>query len=134
MDLARIIGTLTQPAAAGVAVGVLALWLLRAGLRPAAGLLMISGIVGAVLTTRTKADVQRGRPADAEGLVVDMNASYRSGHASAGIYLFLASGLVLLHRRSCQRAARAGADRRRPGRGGTADRGQQAGAGRPLGQ
>jgi undecaprenyl-diphosphatase len=97
VDLARIVGTLTQPVAAGVALAVLALWLLGTGLRAGAGFLLLSGILGAVLTTATKVIIQRERPAAAQGLVVDMNASYPSGHASAGIYLFLAGGLALLN-------------------------------------
>jgi undecaprenyl-diphosphatase len=97
VEVARVIGALTQPALAGALVAILALWLLRRGLGAAAGLLAISGISGALITSGVKALMQRDRPASAQGLVRDMTASFPSGHSSAGIYLFLAAGLVLLH-------------------------------------
>jgi undecaprenyl-diphosphatase len=97
VDVARVAGTLTQPAVAGVLVALLALWLLRRGLRAAAWMLVISGIAGAVLISGVKAVMGRERPPSAAGQVHDMTASYPSGHSAAGIYLFLASGLVLMH-------------------------------------
>lgn len=96
VQVAKIVGTLTQPALSGVLVAILGLWLLRRGLRAAPGMLAISGVLGATLTTGVKNIVARQRPSSAEGLVHDMSASYPSGHTSAGIYLWVAAGLVLL--------------------------------------
>ncbi len=75
-------------------VCVVALLLLRAGHRGWAGWLLACTLGGLALTHLTKALVHRDRPPD--GAYVPMGASFPSGHTTAGIYGWVALGVVAL--------------------------------------
>ena len=97
VDVAHLIGTITAPLLSALAASVLviALWLTR--YRAAAGLLALSGLAGVATSETVKALMGRTRPPGAEQYVSDLDKSFPSGHAMVGIYLYLATGLVLIH-------------------------------------
>lgn len=96
VDLARRVGGITEPVWSMLVAAGLVLALARARFRAAAAFLALSTVLGVTLTTLVKDLVGRPRPDLAEGNVVSMDVSFPSGHASAGIYLYLATGVVLL--------------------------------------
>jgi len=96
VSAADAVGTLTEPLLAGIGAAVLAVLLIARGYRAAAGLVALSGVMGVLVTTLLKLAVMRDRPPGSAAYVVSTDTSFPSGHASAGIYLFLAAGLVLL--------------------------------------
>ena len=53
--------------------------------------------MGVAVTAVLKVAVGRTRPPGAEQFKSDLETSFPSGHSSAGIYIFLAAGVVLLH-------------------------------------
>jgi undecaprenyl-diphosphatase len=97
VDVAHAIGVATAPIWSGV-VGVAAV-LLLASLRHRAAALLLAGslLLGVGLTELMKLAVGRQRPPGAGQYEPDLDKSFPSGHASAGIYLYLATGLILLH-------------------------------------
>lgn len=96
VDIAHAIGLATAPRWSILTALVLVLLLLLARYRAAAGLLAISAVLGAVLTEFSKLAVGRQRPPEAGAFEPDLDQSFPSGHSAAGIYLYLATGLILL--------------------------------------
>lgn len=92
---AYVIGRITAPLWPGVLVAVTAALLWSRGYPAAAGMLAWSGAAGFAATSAVKVLVERPRPAALADYPVPASASFPSGHASAGIYLILALGLVL---------------------------------------
>jgi undecaprenyl-diphosphatase len=97
VDLAHIIGLVTAPLWSALAATVLVIALLLTHHRAAAGLLAISGIAGVTVSETVKMAMGRPRPPGAEQFEQDLDKSFPSGHAMVGIYLYLATGLVLIH-------------------------------------
>ncbi len=97
VDLAHVIGIITSPLFSALAASVLVvtLWLMR--YRAAAGLITLSGLAGVATSETVKALMGRTRPPGAEQYESDLDKSFPSGHAMEGIYLYLATGLVLIH-------------------------------------
>ncbi len=97
VDVAHVIGRVTAPLWSSMAAAVLVLWLFAVGHRAAAGVLALAGIVGVITSETVKRLVARPRPPGAEEYAADLDRSFPSGHAMAGIYLFVAAGLALTH-------------------------------------
>ena len=97
VDIALVIGKLTAPFWSAVVVGVLVLALWRYRYRAAAGFLAMSAIAGVTVSETMKRAVGRTRPPGAEEFQSDMGKSFPSGHAMEGIYLYVATGMVLIH-------------------------------------
>lgn len=97
VDVAHAIGLATAPIWSAV-IGV-ALVLLLAALRHRAAALLLAGslLLGVGLTELMKLAVGRQRPPGAGQFEPDLDKSFPSGHASVGIYLYLATGLILIH-------------------------------------
>lgn len=97
VDLAFAIGKMTAPFWSAVAVGVLVLALWGYHYRAAAGFLAMSAIAGVTVSETMKRVVGRSRPPGAEEYQVSIDKSFPSGHAMEGIYLYIATGMVLIH-------------------------------------
>lgn len=97
VDLAHLIGIITAPLFSALAASVLVIVLWLRHLRAAAGLLALSGLAGVATSETVKALMGRMRPPGAEQFESDLDKSFPSGHAMEGIYLYLATGLVLIH-------------------------------------
>ena len=97
VDLAHAIGLVTAPLWSALAAAVLVIALLLTGYRAAGGLIAMSGIAGLATSETVKAAMGRQRPPGAELYEPDLDKSFPSGHAMEGIYLYLATGLVLIH-------------------------------------
>lgn len=97
VDVASLIGRLTAPFWSAAAASVLVLLLYSFGHRAAAGFLALSGVAGLVVSELFKRLLQRPRPPGAEAFVSDLDRSFPSGHAMVGIYLYLTTGLILVH-------------------------------------
>jgi undecaprenyl-diphosphatase len=95
VSVAQVVGIAAAPLLcvvyASAAIGLL----LLAGHRPAAGMLACGVALGVALTELVKYSVARPRPPGAGQYAQDLNVSFPSGHASAGIDLFLLLGLIL---------------------------------------
>jgi len=97
VDAAHILGLVTAPVWSALAASVVVVILFFAGHRAAAGLLALSGIAGVAVSETVKLAMGRTRPPGAEAFEPDLEKSFPSGHAMVGIYLYLATGLVLIH-------------------------------------
>jgi undecaprenyl-diphosphatase len=97
VELTRVIGELTAPrwSLAVAVVAVLALAAARHG--AAAGFVALSALAGVAVTEAVKVLVGRTRPPGAGQYEPDLDKSFPSGHASSGIYLYVALGLALVH-------------------------------------
>ena len=96
MEVAHAIGMATAPLPSTV-VTVLAVVTLVAMHRRAAALLVaLCGLLGVAVAETLKSLVGRPRPPGAEQYEPDVLRSYPSGHAMAGIYLYLVIGIVLV--------------------------------------
>jgi membrane-associated phospholipid phosphatase len=93
---ALVIGRLTAPMHSFLIAGLAVVILARARLRAAAAFLALSASAGVALTEVLKVSIGRSRPPGAEQYETDLAKSYPSGHSSAGIYLYLAAGTVLV--------------------------------------
>ncbi len=96
VDLAHAIGEWTGGLEASVTGGLVVLVLLGMRAWYAAAFLTFNVAVGALLTESLKRIVGRERPPGAEKYEHDMFESFPSGHTTAGIYMYLAIGLILL--------------------------------------
>ena len=96
VDVALVIGRVTAPFWSGVVVAVLVIVLFGYRYRAAAALLAMSGIAGGIVSTAVKQMMARTRPPGAEQFQQDLDKSFPSGHAMEGIYLYVATGLVLI--------------------------------------
>jgi undecaprenyl-diphosphatase len=96
VDVAHGIGLVTAPRWSTLAAVVIVVVLFLARYRAAAGLLAVSAILGVALTELAKTAVGRMRPPGAGQYEPDQDRSFPSGHSSAGIYLYLATGVLLL--------------------------------------
>lgn len=76
--------------------GLFALFLLARRRWAAAFFLMMSAFIGGLIGGLFKYLVARDRPPGAEKYETDLTDSFPSGHTMVGIYLYLASGLLLL--------------------------------------
>jgi undecaprenyl-diphosphatase len=97
VDVAHVVGLVTAPLWSALAATVLVIALLLTGHRAAAGLLAMSGIAGVTVSETVKMTMGRQRPPGAQEYEQDLDKSFPSGHAMVGIYLYLATGLVLMH-------------------------------------
>jgi undecaprenyl-diphosphatase len=97
VDVAHVIGLVTAPLWSALAATVLVVTLLLTHHRAAAGLLAMSGIAGVAVSETVKMSMGRNRPPGAGEFESDLDKSFPSGHAMVGIYLYLATGLVLIH-------------------------------------
>jgi undecaprenyl-diphosphatase len=97
VDVAHVIGLVTAPLWSALAATALVVTLLLTHHRAAAGLLAMSGIAGVTVSETVKMSMGRTRPPGAEEFEQDLDKSFPSGHAMVGIYLYLATGLVLIH-------------------------------------
>ncbi len=97
VDIALVIGKLTAPFWSAVVVGVLVLALWGYRYRAAAGFLAMSAIAGVTVSETMKRAIGRTRPPGAEEYQVSIDKSFPSGHAMEGIYLYVATGMVLIH-------------------------------------
>jgi undecaprenyl-diphosphatase len=97
VDVAHVLGLVTAPIWSALAASAVVLTLLLTHHRAAAGLLAMSGIAGVTLSETVKMSMGRTRPPGAEEYEQDLDKSFPSGHAMVGIYLYLATGLVLIH-------------------------------------
>jgi membrane-associated phospholipid phosphatase len=97
VDVVHVIGLVTAPFWSALAATALVVALLLTHHRAAAGLLAMSGIAGVTVSETVKMSMGRARPPGAEQFEPDLNKSFPSGHAMEGIYLYLATGLVLIH-------------------------------------
>jgi undecaprenyl-diphosphatase len=97
VDIARFIGAVTGPLLSTVYGIVIAAILWLAARRPAAGFLAVSAIVGVIAVEGMKLAVGRQRPPGAEQFLSDLEKSFPSGHSAAGMYLYLALGVILVH-------------------------------------
>ena len=97
VDVAHAIGLVTAPFWSALAATALVVALLLTDHRAAAGLLAMSGIAGVTVSETVKMSMGRARPPGAEQFEQDLNKSFPSGHAMEGIYLYMATGLVLIH-------------------------------------
>ncbi len=137
VDAAHALGVLTAPVRSTILATLLVLVLVAVGFRAAGAYLALSAGLGVALTEITKRTVGRARPPGAAQFEPDLDRSFPSGHASAGIYLYLTLGLILLRIAGGAPGRRppgalAGGPRRCPGRAGPDDRALAAGAGRAL--
>lgn len=96
VDVAAAIGRLTAPGWSTLAAALLTVVLLLARHRAAALFLAGSALFGVALTEGTKLVMGRQRPPGAGAFELDLDKSFPSGHSSAGIYLYLVTGLILL--------------------------------------
>ena len=96
VQVAARVGAITEPLWSALVASLLVIALAALRFRAAAGFLAGSAALGLILVTSTKLLVGRQRPDGAEGHNVHMYASFPSGHAAAGIYLYLAAGVILL--------------------------------------
>jgi undecaprenyl-diphosphatase len=97
VDVAHVIGLVTAPFWSGLAATALVVALLLTHHRAAAGLLAMSGLAGVTVSETVKMSMGRARPPGAGMFEPDLNKSFPSGHAMEGIYLYMATGLVLIH-------------------------------------
>ena len=97
VDVVHVLGLVTAPFWSALAATALVVALLLTHHRAAAGLLAMSGIAGVTVSETVKMSMGRARPPGAEQFEPDLNKSFPSGHAMEGIYLYLATGLVLIH-------------------------------------
>lgn len=97
VDVAHVVGLVTAPLWSALAATVVVLILLLTHHRAAAGLLAMSGIAGVTVSETVKMSMGRTRPPGAQEFEQDLDKSFPSGHAMVGIYLYLATGLVLIH-------------------------------------
>jgi len=96
VEVAHAIGMATAPLPSTV-VTVIAVVTLVAIHRPAAALLVaMCGLLGVTVAETLKSLVGRLRPPGAEQYEPDVLRSYPSGHAMAGIYVYLFIGIVLV--------------------------------------
>lgn len=103
VDVAHAVGIATAPvfsALAGLGVFVV---LFAVRQRAAAAWIALSGIAGMLTSELVKYAMGRQRPPGAEQFEHDMFKSFPSGHAMVGIYLYLVTGLVLVHLGRAQR-------------------------------
>ena len=96
VDLTATIGEVTRPAWSTIATALLTMLLLLARQRAAALFLASSALLGIAITEGTKLLVGRQRPPGAAAFAPDLDRSFPSGHSSAGIYLYMTAGLILL--------------------------------------
>lgn len=96
VEACRVLGNVTEPFWSALVVLGVAAALASARFRAAAAFLVLSALFGVVAVSITKLAVARQRPPSAAQFDVHMDASFPSGHAAAGIYLYLATGLVML--------------------------------------
>jgi undecaprenyl-diphosphatase len=97
VDIARLIGAATGPLLSTVYGIAIAAMLYLASRRPAAGFLVLSTLTGAIAVEVVKLAVERPRPPGAEQFLSDLDKSFPSGHSAAGMYLYLALGVILVH-------------------------------------
>lgn len=97
VSVADVLGLITAPAWSAVAGAVVVVILLVARHRAAAAFLALSGIAGVAVSETVKMAMGRSRPPGAEEFEADLEKSFPSGHAMVGIYLYLATGLVLIN-------------------------------------
>ncbi len=76
--------------------GIFALFLLARRRWAATAYLLLSTILGGIIGLVSKEVVSRQRPPGAERYEEDLTDSFPSGHTMVGIYLYLATGLLLL--------------------------------------
>ncbi len=96
VDVTLVIGRVTAPFWSGLVVAVLVIVLFGYRYRAAAALLAMSGIAGGIVSTTVKQMMARTRPPGAEQFQQDLDKSFPSGHAMESIYLYVATGLVLI--------------------------------------
>lgn len=95
-DAAGGLGDLTGPRPDTVLVVLVTIFLLVTGRRRYAGFLVTSALLGLATVELTKVLVARQRPAGAGDFASDLDKSFPSGHAAAGIYVFGAIGVLLI--------------------------------------
>jgi len=93
---AGALGWATAPLRSTVVAVVVVLVLLRLRLRAAAAFVALSSLLGVTASQVVKNLVDRQRPPGAEAHVRDMAVSFPSGHSMLGIYLYVATGMVLV--------------------------------------
>ena len=76
--------------------GLFALFLLARRRWAAAAFLLLSAFLGGTIGLGMKSVVSRDRPPGAQVYEQDLTDSFPSGHTMVGIYLYLATGLLLL--------------------------------------
>lgn len=97
VDAAHVLGLVTAPMWSALAATVVVVILIVARHRAAAAFLALSGLAGVAVSETVKMSMGRARPPGAEEFESDLAKSFPSGHAMVGIYLYLATGLVLIH-------------------------------------
>lgn len=99
VDVAHVVGSVTAPFWSTVVGAVLVVLLAALRHRAAAAFLATSAILGVIVTEALKLAMGRQRPPGADQFESDreLEKSFPSGHSSAGIYLYLTTGLILLH-------------------------------------
>lgn len=97
VSAAHVLGLVTAPKWSTLAAAVVVVILFVARHRAAAAFLALSGIAGVAVSETVKMAMGRSRPPGAEEFEADLEKSFPSGHAMVGIYLYLATGLVLIH-------------------------------------
>ena len=96
VQAAHALGRATAPGPATLTAIVAVVVLARLGWRAAALLVAVSGLAGVVVAEVVKRTVARERPPGAEQYQDDLWRSFPSGHAMAGIYVYLLIGMVLV--------------------------------------
>ncbi len=96
VDLAHEISNKTGVVWSSFVAGLFALFLLARRRWGAAAFLMLSAFAGGLIGGGMKYLVSRQRPPGAEKFEEDLTDSFPSGHTMVGIYLYLATGLLLL--------------------------------------
>ncbi len=104
VDVAHALGLATRPIWSTLLAVVAVLTLAFTRRRAAAGFLALSGVVGVLVVELTKTSMGRARPPGAEQFQSDLLRSFPSGHAAAGIYVYLALGLVLVQLAAARRS------------------------------
>ena len=96
VELAHQIDLKTGVVFSSFVAGLFALFLLARRRWAAAFFLMLSAFIGGLIGGLFKYVVARDRPPGAEKYEDDLTDSFPSGHSMVGIYLYLATGLLLL--------------------------------------
>jgi membrane-associated phospholipid phosphatase len=96
VEIASWIGIATGPVFSVIYSAVAVVVLVLAGRRRWAILVAAAGIAGVTIAESLKVVIARPRPPGAELYAHDLDKSFPSGHATAGIYLYVCLAIILI--------------------------------------
>jgi membrane-associated phospholipid phosphatase len=96
VSLAEVYGKIMDIATSVVVATALTVWAIVMGQRRVGLFVALTGLVGVTVAETLKLAVGRTRPPGAEAFQSDLEKSFPSGHAMAGVYVYVTAAVVLV--------------------------------------